>query len=451
MLVRKEYFTALQALNTNRYRRGAYITGQPGIGKTLFLIYLLVKHLGQEQPVAVQFTFFNNTFYVLFKDSTASFHVLHDIEPLFHCGPMWALCSSSDEFSSPSKVFYGHMSHIKTIQVTPFKSKHWRNWSEKASAVCYIMDIWSEREIKDLGKLFKQDVDHMTALAKKWGCIPETVLQTIHGNRDSTIEAEHYAYAPKAVRRCQEILSATQMNDLPNDALSQFYFVQPRQDSELGRIHTDACACVPTFTVRHILAKALKTQSHSVRLQFFNAMNREGTRLTGNHIYENWFHSYFSTAIERIECYWIQGLSGTAQLRGVRSLVRYDESTLEAREPPYYWVAPKGFPGLSSALVLQDEIFAFRTTINRKRKLPTRGLRRLRDSLPADLKDVQWRMILVGMDKGAIKAVARRWTGKICFPGENMHVPIGWCQVDPVTWGFKYKVRERLIGLLSVI
>lgn len=35
ILVRQEYLTALQALATETYYRGAYVTGQPGIGRTL--------------------------------------------------------------------------------------------------------------------------------------------------------------------------------------------------------------------------------------------------------------------------------------------------------------------------------------------------------------------------------------------------------------------------------
>lgn len=38
ILIRQEYHTALQALETKTYYRGAYVTGQPGIGRTVWCI-----------------------------------------------------------------------------------------------------------------------------------------------------------------------------------------------------------------------------------------------------------------------------------------------------------------------------------------------------------------------------------------------------------------------------
>ncbi|KAF8554858.1 hypothetical protein OG21DRAFT_1010570 [Imleria badia] len=104
ILVREEYRTALHELETNHtYRHGAYITGQPGIGKTLFLAYILVKHLGQRRTVAWQDTT-GRQFYVLFRD-TATFYSLADPTPLYDYGPLWALSESNAGVQVPHPPF----------------------------------------------------------------------------------------------------------------------------------------------------------------------------------------------------------------------------------------------------------------------------------------------------------------------------------------------------------
>ena len=73
-------------------------------GKTLFLAYVLVAHLGQKRTVVWQDTT-GRPFYVLFRD-TATVHSLDDPTPLYDYEPLWALSDSNAGAQSPPSIFY---------------------------------------------------------------------------------------------------------------------------------------------------------------------------------------------------------------------------------------------------------------------------------------------------------------------------------------------------------
>ena len=119
-------------------------------GKTLFLAYVLVARLGQQRTVAWQYTT-GSRFYVVFRD-TATFYSLDDATPLYDYQPLWALSDSNAGVQSPAPIFY-HQDHVRTIQTTSPKESRWKEWSKQSGAECYVMDIWSGKEIRDLASV----------------------------------------------------------------------------------------------------------------------------------------------------------------------------------------------------------------------------------------------------------------------------------------------------------
>ena len=116
-------------------------------GKTLFLAYVLVIHLGQQRTVAWQLPT-GSPFYVVFRDTT-TFHSFNDTEPLHEYRPLWALSDSNTLIRSPAGIFY-QFCHVRTIQTTLPEKSRWKQWTKYSGAGFYIMDIWTEKEIADL-------------------------------------------------------------------------------------------------------------------------------------------------------------------------------------------------------------------------------------------------------------------------------------------------------------
>ena len=169
LLVRDEYLVAKQELETATYQNGAYVTGQPGIGKswmtfvapsitlvaclmppgkTLFLIYLLVQRLGERRAAALPFLD-GEGYYALFRGAV-TFHSVHDAAPLHECpSDVWSLCDSNAYVIHPPGVFQGKI-RVRNIQTTSPRPARWKEWSKQVRAKCYIMDIWSKEEVVDL-------------------------------------------------------------------------------------------------------------------------------------------------------------------------------------------------------------------------------------------------------------------------------------------------------------
>ncbi|KAI9568071.1 hypothetical protein HD554DRAFT_2172794 [Boletus coccyginus] len=180
LLVRDEYRIASQKLESNAYKAGAYITGQPGIGETHFLVYLLILHLGQRKPVVMQFLN-GKPFYALFKD-TVGFHSLDDDSPLYGCPEStWILCDSNKFVTSPDAIFMGPGLWI--ILTTP----------PKASVLEEI---------------------NMKTLAEKWGNVPSSLVQYI-GEDDEDDEDFYHEGTLNAVHAFQVMMDQGPQLDLP--------------------------------------------------------------------------------------------------------------------------------------------------------------------------------------------------------------------------------------------
>ena len=300
-------------------------------------------------------------------------------------------------------------------------------------------------EFDDLSsKLLNIDVERMTTLAKEWGGVPRSLLRYIDQHLTGMqIESLYRGSATKAVQKCRGLLSSLDGSSFPDDAPSQFYFCRPDYSAEPGMRRRLLGASVPTRTLRRLLGEALQKQNNFVKLEFFHALSQpDSTRQAAGDIFESWFHSYFSAG-KGIECHWVQGLNSVSSLTGT-NLINTNWGAVSVEKPPYYWVAPRNFHGIDSALILAKEIYAFQVTISTRHKSPMEGLNILRAHLPTNLKKIPWsawRVVFIGDSNSAIETVANKWVGKL-FAKDNTSITIGWSGVDPVTDDIAYRVGE---------
>ncbi|KAF8133329.1 hypothetical protein EV363DRAFT_1397562 [Boletus edulis] len=431
ILVRDEYRTAVQELQTDRYSRGAYVTGQSGTGKTLFLVYLLVRLLEQRQKVAVHDI--DHQFYVIFTDKV-TFHPLVDKKPLRDGGHMWALSDSNHQNSgAPPSGFYSYPQSVRMIQATSPKKKCWHEWRKQARAECYVMDIWTEREVTNLAKLMGLDVHRMVQLHKKWGGAPRTLLDYL-GESDEAIESSYRDDAIVAAREGSSTIISIVKRDLSEnlDALSKFYFCRPANYAKSTIDRTRACAVVPTQTICYILGAALQHLSNTIRSQLFTALSRPSDAgQAADFIYKSRFHTFICAANKSIACHWLHDPDNDSKV----------EETL-----PYYWYETSGFAGIEGALIRDDAIFAFQINISSEHPSPEPGLRKLRNVLPPKLRNRRWHVVFVGNEESLIEAAAKQWAGKVYLTKTSRKcVPVAWSKVDPVEERITDESEEELM------
>lgn len=296
-----------------------------------------------------------------------------------------------------------------------------------------------------LSILSNLSIDHMVELAEQWGGVPRTIRY--YYSRPNYIVDDDYSHmARQAVTECKTALLKGPLCDLPDDALSSFYFIRPQKNDHLMMPYVS----VPTRTLRYFLSKGLQYETKATKLEFFFALSMQAETCQSVHyIYKSWFHSFFPMRGKDIRCHW-QGTETLLKLTSTTAVISATQDTPASSTPPFYWIPrAKNFPGIDSALILTDEIIVFQVTFAAKdcscESLET-GMLKLHDLLSENLKDAQWRLVFVGTenDHGELERMAAKWVNTIVMPTRQTCVQVGWAVVDPVCEDVVYTVRKNV-------
>ncbi|KAM6499073.1 hypothetical protein JOM56_004581 [Amanita muscaria] len=137
-------FKHISNLRQNDRKRGVVITGTPGIGKSIFLYFVLVERILNGQCTAYQYT----STVILMLGS-------HDVR-IFPADPRldtrkfpgtWALVDSNVELIPPRGEFTSAHSKFYLIQATSPQPSRWKAWKKQLSAAIAVMKPWSCKEL----------------------------------------------------------------------------------------------------------------------------------------------------------------------------------------------------------------------------------------------------------------------------------------------------------------
>ncbi|KAI9461300.1 hypothetical protein BJY52DRAFT_1117251 [Lactarius psammicola] len=172
LLVRPEYDVALGMLNEDhntaqkRSCGGVVVTGQPGIGKSCFLYYLLLHKLSEMTPVALQLS----SYFVVFRDNGVYKYPL-DARPDRLPEGTWALSDSNDQAKQPCTAFLNatrqHRAWI--VQTASPSEERWKDWQKYRNADTFVMNHISIQEMTALCNVLDLDASNIRRLYEKWG------------------------------------------------------------------------------------------------------------------------------------------------------------------------------------------------------------------------------------------------------------------------------------------
>ncbi|KAH9082063.1 hypothetical protein EDB83DRAFT_2512858 [Lactarius deliciosus] len=172
LLFRREYITAYESLSlgspTNK-EPSVVVIGQPGIGKYIFLFYVLLHRLSNRLPTALQLA---NTF-VLFLAGGAYLYSGDDRSVDIPRGTL-ALTYANVKVKIPCDAFLfaTGRGNARIVQVASAYEGGWKKWHEQFGADLYVMNYFSADEIKVLATIRGLQVDDLLRIYNTWG--PDT-------------------------------------------------------------------------------------------------------------------------------------------------------------------------------------------------------------------------------------------------------------------------------------
>ncbi|OAX30750.1 hypothetical protein K503DRAFT_860957 [Rhizopogon vinicolor AM-OR11-026] len=194
LVVREEYISLRQELTTMFGPRdnleGVAVLGQPGIRKSLFLVYLLLTRMQGALPVTIEVTPHG---YYFINNNGVSFHGNSDGVPLEQQDKaVWCLSDSNEHLIIPSQAFI-HSPNIWIIQAaSPRKESkdRWHDWTKMAGHQQLFMDVWEEEELALLTEVQfgRQHLATMFRISSQWGPSPNHIVLALRPENLSTWE-----------------------------------------------------------------------------------------------------------------------------------------------------------------------------------------------------------------------------------------------------------------------
>ncbi|KAH9030527.1 hypothetical protein EDB85DRAFT_1429344 [Lactarius pseudohatsudake] len=276
LLVRNEYkvaYPTLRSYKTNPRSGGVVVTGQPGIGKTCFLYYLLLRLLNARDTVAFQL----NENFILFQDSGVRIFGTTSIYARRIPTGTWLLTDSCDGFEKPCAAFNAASKGKNgwIVQTTSPNPDSWTRWHKERTADMYWMDVFPLNELNALGTILDLNLRSLRDNYDLWGPSARTCILLTDPN-----QVRHHRLAVASA--AYQFTNNVKQFDGLNVALvsHRLFAVRPTKDSR-----QDVTA---EFASRHLLgfvSRAYAERDRAIRLSFYK-------QISG--------HAWFSTSAGRI-------------------------------------------------------------------------------------------------------------------------------------------------------
>ncbi|KAL5512348.1 hypothetical protein ACEPAG_3340 [Sanghuangporus baumii] len=174
-LVRAEYIRMYEyvedcfAKESLSRRPAVVITGQPGIGKTVWIQYALRRCLGERRPVMLMM----NTRYVLFSESgvkkiPSDSAIFVERKPINET-PWCLIDSTSSPEGIPVEMSAVYSSGVNPVYVTFPDSNRWRKLHQARTPELALMNPWSWEEVSCVARAFSLDMQEVRRRFEHYG------------------------------------------------------------------------------------------------------------------------------------------------------------------------------------------------------------------------------------------------------------------------------------------
>ncbi|TPX47861.1 hypothetical protein SeLEV6574_g02414 [Synchytrium endobioticum] len=147
------------------------VVGSPGIGKSVFLVYVLIERLLAGKPTALQF---EPDGYYYFNVSGVKFYAQAVECPSSYENPTWALADSNEDVAIPC-VGFRRSSFAVIVQATSPRVARYKSWVKhrEVNNGIYYMNNWTWEEIAYYGcEVRRLNMKELWEFWKDWNPCP---------------------------------------------------------------------------------------------------------------------------------------------------------------------------------------------------------------------------------------------------------------------------------------
>ncbi|KAJ7216600.1 hypothetical protein GGX14DRAFT_550392 [Mycena pura] len=401
LVVRDEYLSLRTYLEESSAEMLPYwatvVTGHPGIGKTMFLIYLLLYRLERRSPTAVQIT--RDRYYIFDEQGVTAFRLDQFPSRLRGC---WGLVDSNQSVIAPCDPLTSLAQYV--VLTTLPEPTRWKQWLKYSGGELIVSELPTTLEIAAIARELGFDPRVAHRLAERWGPSTRHIIKLLQAEEGLERKFEANAEtASDAVWASPEKLDIM-LSDVQSLSSTSSAVVFLRPFWEDGhRVPGIARPFIPTQHLADIFEKRGFRLNNYAALQVFNQLSTHSrTRSTVGWLFEKSMHEHLCSGVKAItidKCGG-RGRTRTMDMTPAKELVTGTVNGLASAgaSNSFYWLpTASNFPGIDGVLVdRKGNLFAVQATIASEHTSPEEGLRKVWEIIDKPVGESRsWHFVVV--------------------------------------------------------
>ncbi|KAL5525449.1 SQS1_6 [Sanghuangporus sanghuang] len=419
ILIRKEYEELDEFLNklihsddeAKTGRKDVLLIGQPGIGKTVYFSYCLLKRLSSGRRTIFSLS---PTRRYLFQDngvfwipnetiSAAAGHITDDRDP-----DALILFDLSSNQPSPSSI-----RNWRTVVASSPKSSRWKHWQKEKIPEVFVMKTWTWEEIlisRNMATVQRSDVELSSAFLKYGGSARHLLKMNERMLEKATLTA---------VQSCNTSDLLLPVDKEFKDEISSYLVeINPSVDAIGQCDRCDMTSKIISKAIVEMLMDQRKIEmAASMEKKFHMLMNVQATRSAAGLLFEGAGHRWLFKS--RMSTFRIRSLSNPNQkidlnLSHLSEMVDFSGLKKDIKSFAYYRPLSTRLPGVDSfALELDSKkrtsgVILFQFTVADRHPIKTGFVNQL---WKVDaVNKVKWKLVFIVPEKEANDLTEQPWT-----------------------------------------
>ncbi|KAJ7223068.1 hypothetical protein GGX14DRAFT_540146 [Mycena pura] len=354
----------------------AVVTGHPGIGKTMFLVYLLLCRLESKSPTAVQVD--NDQYYIFDEQGVSIFRLNQFPTRLRRC---WALVDSNESVVSPCTPCT-RMAEYVVLTTLPEPSR-WKTWLKYRGGEIIVSELPTTLEIAAIARELGFDPRAACRWGEKWGPSTRNIIELLMAGEGLEEKFESNAETASSTvwqspGKLDTVLSDPQSLASTGSAV---VFLRPAwEDGQ--RLSFTSRPFIPTNYLADIFETCgSKLQIHAA-LKLFDMLSPHSlTRSPDGWLFEKMMHEHLCRGVKAITINKCGGPARTMGMTPARELITGTVNGLASAgaSASFYWLPiASNFPGIDGVLGdRKRNLFAVQATTASEHTCPVEGLRKV--------------------------------------------------------------------------